>query len=239
MSASPLVKDKAQDDAIPFAAAEPFSGLPEQVLKMIGDIAEPRQYQAGETIFAAGQYDGAEFFFIVKGRVKSSVADPASGAVIIEDIGENGFFGLFDAVAGEDAPQAEHSSLYAETDCALLAIGAEEFRALAARRPLLMRSLATYFARILARARHHLAPQEITPQRRVFAALLEYVERDAVSGEWRVPRMPKHRELAERAGADEASTAAAIAYLIQEGVARRDYPGLVIDDMAQLDLLSK
>jgi hypothetical protein len=50
--------------------------------------------------------------------------------------------------------------------------------------------------------------------------------------------MPKHRELAERAGADEAAAASAVAQLIQQGVARREYPGLVIADMAGLARLA-
>ncbi len=50
--------------------------------------------------------------------------------------------------------------------------------------------------------------------------------------------MPKHRELADEAGVEEALTAGAVASLIQQGVARRDYPGLVINDMARLNELA-
>ena len=95
------------------------------------------------------------------------------------------------------------------------------------------------FAASLSKAGFQAPPQESSPERRIFAALLEYVERDAVNGDWRISRMPKHRELAEKAGVDEAATAGAIAQLIQDGVARRDYPGLVIEDMAQLSRLTR
>ena len=68
--------------------------------------------------------------------------------------------------------------------------------------------------------------------------LLECVARDPLSGVWRIEKMPKHRELADRAGVDEASAAGAVASLIQEGVAQRDYPGLVINDMSRLNTLA-
>ena len=50
--------------------------------------------------------------------------------------------------------------------------------------------------------------------------------------------MPKHRELAERAGVEEAEAASAVAALIQDGVARRDYPALVINDIRRLSDLA-
>ena len=65
------------------------------------------------------------------------------------------------------------------------------------------------------------------------------MSRDLVSGAWRIEKMPKHREVAQLAGVDEADAASAIAYVIQEGVARRDYPGLIIDDIARLNHLAE
>jgi hypothetical protein len=90
-----------------------------------------------------------------------------------------------------------------------------------------------YFARAIAAGSSRAPQADASPERRVFAALMRYIERDAVKGDWRIPKMPKHRELAEASGVDEAAAAAAIAHLIQEGVARREYPGLVIEDMTR------
>lgn len=240
MSATQIIAGReASDFSAALAAAEPFAGLPAPVLKSLCEIGECRRYGAGETIFSPGQFDGGEFLFIPHGRVKAAFADPASGAMLIEEIGGGGFFGFAEAVIGDDYPQAELLTLTADEDAEVIFFNAEAFRGLFQRRPLLTRSLAQYFAKAIVRARAQLAPEDLSPQRRVFAALLGYVERDAVSGAWRVTRMPKHRELGEKADADETATASAIAHLIQEGIARRDYPGLIIDDIARLHALAR
>ena len=59
-----------------------------------------------------------------------------------------------------------------------------------------------------------------------------------MSGGFCIKRMPKHRELADEAGVEESFAANAVATLIQEGVARREYPGLLIDDMSRLNQLA-
>jgi CRP-like cAMP-binding protein len=219
------------------ASAAPFKDLPAAVLAAVSDAAEVRLYRAGETVFSLGQYDGSDFFFVASGRLKATYAEGA-GAMLIEDIRQGAFFGLAETVAFEENARAERVTLAAETDAQTVAIDAVRFRELAAQKPSLTRALLTFFAQAMTRTGVQAAPEETSPERRVFATLLSYVVRDAISGAWRVPRMPKHRELAEKAGVDEASAAAAVAQLIQDGAARRDYPGLVIDDLNRLNRLA-
>ena len=152
-------------------------------------------------------------------------------SVLIERIGTGGRTRVLVDTGPDMVPQL--------LDTDVVTLDAEAFRELFQRRPALTRALAQYFARALVMERSQLSPEDLSPERRVFAALLEFVERDAVTGAWRVARMPKHRELAEKADADEAAAASAIAHLIQEGVARRDYPGLIIDDISQLNALAR
>jgi CRP-like cAMP-binding protein len=128
-------------------------------------------------------------------------------------------------------------SITAERDSVIVAVDSLVLRETAAQRPSLTRNLMEYFARRLLRGAT--PTDEGSHERRVYAALSSYIERDAVSAEWRIPRMPKHRELAERADVDEADAASAVARLIQSGVARRDYPGLIIDDISQLNRLAR
>ncbi len=238
MSATPLAVDSAREDfSEDLARVAPFKNLAPAVVKAVSDIAEERRYRAGETIFALGQFDGCDFFFVREGRLKASCADSA-GSMLIEEFGQGEFFALADALASEENPRAEALSLNAEEDSRVLAIDARAFRAVAAQRPTLTRNLMQFFAEALARSGQRQAPTESSPQRRIFAALMEYIERDVITGDWRVQRMPKHRELAERAGAAEADAANAVAQLILQGVARRDYPGLVIVDMSQLNRLA-
>lgn len=239
MSATPLsVVIDANDISEALAAAPPFADLPRPVIKAVCEAAERRAYRAGETVYSPGQFDGGEFLLVVRGRLKAAFAHPETGAMVIEDIGSGGFFGFAEAAAGGDNLEAALLTLTAETDSDAVAFDAAAFRAIAARRPVLARCLMQFFAQSLVRARGQGAPSELSAERRVFAALMDYVERDAVSGAWRVVRMPKHRELGEKAGANETATASAIARLIQDGIARRDYPGLVIDDISRLSRLA-
>lgn len=237
MSATPLAIESPEVDfTAEIAHAAPFSGLPAPVLKAVAALAHERGFRADETLFAPGQLDSAEFFLVCAGRLRASYSDPHTGAMVIDEIGPGGFFRLAEIVA-EDDSRLDAVTLAGAEDGRMLVFDAAAFRALAAQRPTITRNLMLFFAACLAGA-GAADSQEFAPERRVFAALLEYVERDAVSGEWRIARMPKHRELAEKAGADEAVAAGAVARLIQDGVAHRDYPGLVIADIAKLSQLA-
>lgn len=231
---------RAGDDGIAasLTKAPPFDALPSVVLEAVAETAAPRRYHAGETVYSPGHFDGQEFLLVLRGRLKAAFSSPETGAMMIETIGAGEIFGLPEAMAEQDETGNDLLTLTAEEDCEAIAFDAEAFRAIVARRPLLARRLMRYFAAALIAAKRQSAPAELSAERRVFAALMEYVARDPVSGVWRVERMPRHRELGEKAGADEAATANAIARLIQDGIARRDYPGLVIDDIAQLNRLA-
>lgn len=226
----------AEAEAI--AATAPFDDLPEQVVAALAQAASLRRYAAGETIFAMGQFDGSEFLIVLSGRIKIAHADPKSGAMLFDETHQGEVYGLAGAIAGGDPARLAGISITAERDSVIVGVDAEEMREIAAQRPSLTRNLMIYFARSLA-GETRASAEEASPERRIYAALSAYIERDAVNAEWRIPRMPKHKELADRADVDEADAANAVAKLIQSGVARRNYPGLIIDDMAQLNRLSK
>ncbi len=236
MSATQLAVDPHTDDlSLELASSAPFRDLPAPVLTAILQSAERRRYRAGETVFALGQFDGGEVFVVTAGALKLAVADLQNGAMLVEGLEAGALFGLAEAIVGADNPKAERMTLTAEADSVVIAIDAAALRLIAAQRPSLSKNLMVYFARALAESSFVAAPTEVAPERRVIAALMRRVERDAASGEWRIAKMPKHRELADDAGVDEALAAGAVARLIQDGVARRDYPGLIVADMARLE----
>lgn len=239
MSATPLTVAREEIDISERLAVSPlFADLPRAVLKAIAETAEPRRYAAGETVYSPGQYEGGEFLLVSQGRLKATFADSSASSMLIEEIGPGNLFRLAEEMSGKNSRHTEGLTLAVEADSEILVFDSEAFRAVASRRPLLMRNLMRHFAGEILRLGEQPAAAELSAERRVFAALLGYVERDVVSGEWRVTRMPKHRELGEKAGADEAATANAIARLIQNGIARREYPGLVIDDISGLNRLA-
>ncbi len=239
MSVTQISPVSPGDDSLESLAKIPlFLDLSDVILDVIRENADWRRYSAGQTVYSMGQYDGSEFFIVVSGRMKVSIIDSETGAMLVEEIDPNTVFAM-ELIFSDTASEAfQQVSVTAEDDLCLLAIEAEAFRSLASQRPSLMRNIAMHFSGELTARRFKNMAAEAAPEQRVFSVLLKFVERDAATGEWRVPRMPKHRELADEAGVEESITAGAVANLIQEGVARRDYPGLIIEDMSRLSQLA-
>ena len=239
MSATPVYLPAPNGDfADTLGDVSLFKDLPAPVMEAISAACDSRCYDAGQTVFSAGQYDAGEFFVISSGRMRISLVDAESGAMVIEEFGEGDIFGLELALGDAPADLYQTLAVTAEEDLSLIGVDAAAFRALAGQRPSLMRNVATHLAKALSATRFKAISAEAAPRPRIYAALLQFVERDAMSGEWRIQQMPKHRELADKAGVEEAVTADAVAALIQEGVARRDYPGMVINDMGRLNELA-
>lgn len=239
MSAVPMEVDSSSDNELQvLRSITPFHGLPDAVLSLLFEHSERRSYSAGHTVFSPGQYDGAEFLVVLEGALRVSVADGESGSMLIDDIGAGRIFGLEFAMAEPDSARFQQVGVTAAVDCDLIVIDAAEFKSLAGGRPSLMRNIAIYLAEQLTAQRLNAEAAHAAPIQRVYAALLKCVERDALTGQWKINRMPKHRELADRAGVDETIAANAVASLIQDGVAQREYPGLIVNDMARLNQLA-
>ena len=239
MSDANHVTDAESDNAQSLiAAVSPFSDLPAAVSDAIAEVSQIRTYASGETIYALGQYDGSEIFIVSEGAIKATLADPETGAMMINVINSGEIFGLAAAIAGDEDIETDKLTLTADGDATVVAVEVEAFTVIVAQRPSLTRNLMHHFARALSGSRFQGVSQESSPERSIYAALMEYVERDAVTAGWRITKMPKHRELAEKVDADESLVASAVAQLIQDGVAQRDYPGLIISDIGQLNRLA-
>lgn len=218
------------------AGASLFADLPGAAVAAISAHACIRRFSGGETVFSTGQFDGSEIIYVASGALKSAQADPRSGSMVVETIGAGAFFALALAAIPADGLRYSEATITAEADTVAVFIDAEAMRALVVERPLLARCLLMHFAKNAAGVG---AAEDENPERRVFAAIATLVRRNAIDATWRIDRMPKHRDLADLARVAEADAASAVAHLISSGVARRDYPGLVIDDMAQLNRLAR
>jgi len=243
MSATPVIANADEDvsDDAPgdvLEAAPLFEGLPRKVVENLRENCERRRYSAGHTVFSMGQYDGDEFLIVLSGALQLNIVDAENGEMVIERFGPGAVFGLEAAFSDEIDAICPRVAVTAADEAQVLAIEMEPFRKLAAARPSLMRNIARCLARDAAALRFNRQAPQTPPEQRVFAALMEFVERAPASGEWRIEKMPKHRELAERAGVEEAEAASAVAALIQDGVARRDYPALVVNDIRRLNTLA-
>ena len=77
------------------------------------------------------------------------------------------------------------------------------------------------------------------PSKKVYRVLRDMARTQQVLNgtEWRIPQLPKHKDLAERAMVQEVEVAEAIANLISEDIAEREYPGLVVKDVQRFKSL--
>lgn len=228
----------ADEFAEALSAMPPFQDLSSAVRSRLYENADKRQYSAGQTVYSLGQYDGGEFFIVMSGMLRVTLIDGDTGAMMIEEFGPKSIFGLEFTLNQRGTDLCQKLAVTAEEDLDLIAVEAAAFRALANGRPSLMRNIAAYFANSLSAMRFRSPTMEQPSEKHVFAALLDFVQRDEITGQWRIPKMPKHRELAQRAGVDEAIAAEAVATLIQDQVALRDYPGLIVINMNELEKLA-
>ena len=219
-------------------ALHPFRDLPAATLSRMCAAAELRRYADGETVAAAAQWDGSEFLGVLEGAVSSARLDAASGAMVFRQYAVGEVYALAQAVAGVSPDTEDNTTLTADGPVLLLVGDAETLCALVDMDTGLARALMRFFAAELAEAGGAPLALEMSAERRVYEVLMEYVEKDPVQGDWRIARMPKHREVAARARVDESAAAAAVARLIENGVVRREYPGLVINRIEELRKLA-
>lgn len=221
------------------ANTPPFTGLADPIIEAVCDGADLREYPEGQTVYSTGQYDGADFFVVAKGRLQLSLIDSETGQILVEEFGENALVGLDLTFNGEENEMFQRLSMTASEELTLISLDAEAFRVLAGQRPSLMRNLAIHFSGELAARRFTTVAADAAPEQRVYAELMKFVKRDAINGGWRIEKMPKHRQLADLADVEENVAASAVASLIQDEIARRDYPGLMIVDIARFNDLTQ
>jgi len=144
----------------------PFQDLPDAVLSLLCEHSEQRQYSAGQTVFPLGQYDGGEFLVVLSGELRASIADGATGAMMIEQVPAKGVFGLEIAMSEPDPELFQQIAVTAEKDSNLIVIDAAEFKSIAAGRPSLMRNVAINMAQQLFAQRFRALTPQTAPDRR-------------------------------------------------------------------------
>lgn len=215
-----------------------FSALPGKVLQQLAENAYERRFAAGETVFTMSQYDGEELFCLLSGTAQFTGSAADTGALSVEEIATGDVVGL-EYVLGNSEELAFQTSLTATSDLHVAIIESHLLRDIVKSSPAAARAFLASFARQLMRAKAGKVASNDDPHKRIYIALFGMVERSAANpAEWAIAQMPKHRELGELAGASEAEAAEAVAGLISKGIARRNYPGLVVEDYDALQALT-
>ncbi len=224
------------DDALRAALGqiECFRQADETVLTPLLPFVEVAFYHEGDTIIRRGDYDGSVLYGLLEGTARLTKAAVSSGDIDMEDVGPGRLIGLAPLLAGQTGGQ-EGLSLVASTDLSLLYIDAEGLMSLTRRRLKMATLLLRYCAQGLME-REASSEETVGPERRVYRHILSLVER-AEEGFW-VPEMPRHAALGEATGTSDRVAAAAVAGLIADGIARRDFPGLTVLNMEGLRALA-
>ena len=219
--------------AASLSRVECFAGATDLDFTALADQCDTRRFEAGETIISIGQYDASEVVFILSGHVHAATPCDDRGGLTVEELSGGAVFGLEYALAGAQQ-LAARVSLMATADTEVAFVGVDVFEDWLSGGDGAFAILRT-LARSLVRIKSQGALRDIEPEARVYGAILAAAEPACVGSPlWRVQFMPKHRELAEQAGVSEAVAASAVARLIQEGIARREYPGLLIENYDRL-----
>ncbi len=208
-----------------------FEDLPDSVLQDLADASDERCFGAGETVFTMNQYDGDELFCIISGKAKLTTVSVETDALSVEELSEGSIFGL-EYVLGDFQENILQAGLTASTALVIITIDSHHLQEIVKRKPVVARAFLAGFARQLLKFKAGQSAPQADPHKRIFQSLFDLIERDdnEVPAQWRVAQMPKHRELGEIAGTTEIEAAEAVARLISEGIAKRDYPGLIIAD---------
>jgi len=214
------------DVAAFLAAHDLLAALPARARDRLAPLAQVCSLAAGETSNAA-EIDGTAVF-VVSGSLRASSL--AGGTIVFQDVEAGGALGLAEAILGQP-PRA--AALLALSQVEAIMLPAANVLASIKANAAAASALALHFARAL-------------EQRAAGSDPLQLVYRDILRAakpmgdtRWTIDPMPRHRDLAQRAGVGEEEAASAIANLVRLGVARRRYPALDIEDREALRSMAR
>lgn len=226
------------DSVLPIEAAlsglDPFLGLTAEMRAAIGAFSETVRYQVGDTIASGVTGDLALLYGIASGEVRRLSVKSGDGAIDVEEVGSGAVIGLGHAITGRPVT-ARNMTIMALTAVELVEIDAVRLADLIFSDAAAQRALLIYFAERSIRLAAP-AADDASPERRLHQHLLTMVV--AEDDGYKIPQMPRHTVLAEACGTDPRTAAVAVGLLIEQGIARRDYPGLAIEDISALRRLA-
>ena len=206
-------------------AIDIMAALPARARERLVALARSVELAAGETSDALAE--GGVVLFVMSGALRVSAS--AGGTIAFQDYMTGAVAGLAEAVSG--APSGPRAVLALEATLALVLPVAPLLAAISS-----SAAAAFALAQRFAKEINTRGPSD-DPLQRIFRDLLRAARPLGETG-WTVDPLPRHRDIAERAGVAEEAAASAIAHLVRLGVARRRYPALDIEDRAALKALA-
>ncbi len=212
-----------------------YRRLPPEERKRLAAVSRVKDYAKGETIFAEGMAADV-FFTIVRGRVKVFKMTPAGKDLILEIFGAGDPLGA--VAVYEDRPYPASALALEDTLCLL--IRRQDFFALLARHPALVRGLLLGLTRRLVELTNRLA--ELTGGRieprfaRLFLKLADQMGKPAPDGTF-IPLPLSRQELADLTGTTVETCIRIMSRWGKDGVVRTEKEGFVVIDREALERL--
>ena len=222
-----------------------LSGLSRKELALLATECEWREMVREEIVLSnssSGGFDGVAF--VVSGAVRLARPNGLTGQVDYMDVTAGGQFGEM-AVFGIPDPDL---TVIAKENGWLAILPQSLFADLLSREESVSRALLTQYAYRLTNGSDDGAENDplagaLSGAQRVYGELISLAEpragRGGDAGGLFIARLPRHRELANRLSTTEEVVARAIAELVRNGVAVREYPGLLIRNEHALHQLHK
>lgn len=229
--------EQAQGSGRSLAPIAILSDLPRKELALLSTECEWREMTREEIVLSSSAGDVLEgVVFVVAGAVRLARPNGLTGQIDYLDVAAGGQFGEM-AVFGIPDPEL---TVIARQDGLLAILPQARFEGLLTREESVSRALLVQYAHRLRNGRDATpdnvrpAAGELSGEQRVYGELISLAEpragEDGEPGGLFVARLPRHRELASRLSTTEEVVARAIASLVRDGVAVREYPGLFIRD---------
>ena len=222
----------AQDTAALLGRVPVFSDLAPSDLAQVADVAVPRSFRAGETVFREG--DDSDTCYVVRSGHARAVREHGDGRQItLATFGPGDIFGelaMFD-------DERRSATVEAIDDLDVLGIPGLDMRALLARHAEIAVKLVIALGRRLRAANERLARQSFqTVQSRVAAVLAQLVDQARAEGasDRDVLLTATQTELAQLAGSSRESASRFLAVLERAGVISQGRGRLTVHDPAAL-----
>lgn len=213
-----------------------LAGLSPRELALLAVECEWRKVASGDILISLDRGDRLDgVTFVAEGSLRlARGAGSGTGRIFYTDVKAGGQFGEMAVLGVEE----QGLTVIAREDGLVATLAEQRFLELLSREESVSRALLCQYAHLL-RAREAAsppasAPAEGTGAQRLYGELLALAEPDETGEALRIARLPRHRELAARIDTTEEAVARAIAEIVREGIAARDYPGLIIRDEARL-----
>jgi CRP/FNR family cyclic AMP-dependent transcriptional regulator len=222
-------------DSDPLSGIPALSSLSLDTRRRLARNCRSRSYRAGEKVAERGQ-EANQVYFVTAGHLRVLNFSATGRMVRYAALAPGDYFGELAAIDG----QPRSATVVAETDCELVILPGEDFRALITSEPDFAVALINRLAGIVRACDDRIMDlSSLGPAQRVCLELLRLAQPDPLRTEsWVVYPVPTKASLASMIGTTRETVARVISRLSSDGIVSRKSKSLYIRDRTRLESLA-